>query len=109
MSTHIYRVVVRGHFHGLTPETRARLLDEAAEHEIFKATYTPDGSFTYEPNLVAFSFRFELRERDDVAADAEARVVEQALAKATASLEAMGVDHRHLRATATNMASVWDD
>ena len=108
MSTHIFRVVVRGHFHDLSDDARALLLAELDDHDIFKASYTADGSFTYERNLVAFSFRYEVRERDEVTADAEAGAIELGLAKAAASLDAIGVEHRHLRATATNMASMWD-
>ena len=107
MSTHIFRVVVRGHFHDLSDDARALLLAELDDHDIFKARYTAEGSLTYERNLVAFSFRYEARQRDDVADDAEARAIETALAKASASLDALGVEHRHLRATATNMASMW--
>ena len=105
--TRIFRVVVRGHFHGLDAEQRERLRAAAGDYEIFKAAYTRDGTLTYEPNLVAFSFRYELRDTDYPPAEAEARVVEIALAKARESLAIMGVDHRHLRATATDMATVW--
>lgn len=108
VSTHIFRVVVRGQFHDLSASARQLLLGELDDHDIFKARYTADGSLTYERNLVAFSFRYEVRERDDVAADAEGRAIETALSKATASLDALGVEHRHLRATATDMASMWD-
>jgi hypothetical protein len=102
-------VVVRGHFHDLDPDARARLLAEADDHEIFKAAYTAAGTMTYEPNLVAFNFRYEMRDvSDDAIAEVEARLAEAAMTKTRASLEAMGIGHRHLRATATNMASVWD-
>ncbi len=109
MATRIYRVVVRGHFHGLDDEQRANLRAAAPDHEIFKSAYTRDGTLTYEPNLVAFSFRYEMREPDDALSDAEAEraVVDAAMAKARASLDVIGVEHRHLRATATNMANVW--
>lgn len=107
MPTRIFRVVVRGHFHALDDEQRAVLGAEAGEHEIFKARYTRDGTFTYEPNLVAFSFRYELRSSEDSEADAEQLVIEAAMDAARASLRAMGIEHRHLRATATDMASVW--
>jgi hypothetical protein len=109
MATRIYRVVVRGHFHGLDEGQRANLRAAAPDHEIFKSAYTRDGTLTYEPNLVAFSFRYEMREPDDALSDAEAErgVIDAAMAKTRASLEVMGVDHRHLRATATNMANVW--
>jgi hypothetical protein len=107
MPTRIFRVVIRGHFHDLDPEQRAALVADADNHEIFKAAYTAEGTLTYEPNLVAFSFRYEMRETDDETADPAAGLIEAGLAKARASLDAMGIDYRHLRGTATNMASVW--
>ena len=107
MAVRIFRVVVRGHFHGLDAEQRANLVAAAPNYEIFKSAYTADGTLTYEPNLVAFSFRYEIRDSDDSPAGAEDRVIEVAMAKARASLETMGVDYRHLRATATDMRSVW--
>lgn len=109
MATRIFRVVVRGHFYGLDARQQANLRAAAGDHEIFKSSYTREGTLTYEPNLVAFSFRFELRDTDsETDAEAEQRVTEIALDRARASLATMGVDHRHLRATATNMASVWE-
>jgi hypothetical protein len=108
VATKIFRVVVRGHFHGLTDDQRAALLATAEDHEIFKARYTRDGSLTYEPNLVAFSFRYEVRVGDDDSDDPEHWATETAMEKATASLGAMGIGFRHLRATATDMASVWE-
>ena len=46
--------------------------------------YTRDGTLTYEPNLVAFSFRYEMRAADDTLSEAEveAAVGELALEKA---------------------------
>ncbi len=92
-----------------TTSRRANLRAAAPDHEIFKSAYTREGTLTYEPNLVAFSFRYEVREADDAlsGAEAERAVIDAAKAQARASLEVMGVEHRHLRATATNMADVW--
>jgi hypothetical protein len=104
----IFRVVVRGHFHDLTDGQRTALLAVAHEHEIFKAAYTREGSLTYEPNLVAFSFRYELRVGDDETDNAEAWATETGLENAAASMTAMGLAFRHLRATATDMSSVWE-
>ncbi len=104
----IFRVVVRGHFHELTDAQRRELLAAADDHEIFKAQYTRNGSLTYEPNLVAFSFRYEVRVGDDDTEDPEHWATETAMEKATASFAAMGLGFRHLRATATDMASVWE-
>jgi hypothetical protein len=102
-------VVVRGHFHDLDAQQRANLKAQADNYEIFKAAYTADGTLTYEPSLVAFSFRYEIRDSDESPAGAEDRVIEAAMAKARVSLDTMGVDYRHLRATATDMATVWSE
>ena len=51
--TTIHRVVVRGHFDGLRPDQRARLLDEAPQHDLFRSAFTADGCFTYDERLVA--------------------------------------------------------
>ena len=105
MSVTINRVVVRGHFHELTADQRAALLAEVDDHEVFKAAYTSSGTFTYERPLVWFQFRFEVRADPD---DAEARhPVEVGLAKAIAQLGEWGIGHKHLRATATDMSTMW--
>lgn len=111
MPVTVHRVVVRGQFDALTDEQRAALLAEADDHEIFKAAYTEWGSFTYEPNLVAFQFRYEVRtttpEGTPVAEDAPPDPAEVGLAKARAQLADWGLGAKHLRATATDMANVW--
>ena len=84
------------------------LLAEAGEHEIFRSAYTRDGTLTYQPDLVAFSFRYEVRDSGDDPAEAEHRVVAIAMDRARAALDARGIGFKHLRATATDMASVWD-
>lgn len=108
MARHIYRVVVRGQFADLTEAQRAALLAEADEHEIFRASYTADGTFTYERNLVAFSFRFEVRATGDDPAAVEADAIATARARAVADLTAWGIGHKHLKVTATDMASIWE-
>jgi len=108
----IYRVVVRGEFAGLTDEQRDELTAEAPEHDIFRSSYTAAGTFTYEPRLHAFSFRYEVRERgDDGRPEAECRDAALATADglARAYLGARDIGHKRLRATATNMADMWSD
>lgn len=111
MAVTVHRVVVRGHFADLTAEQRASLLAEAPEHSFHTVAYTEWGTFIYEPNLVAFNFRYEVREntddeRDDAAATAPDPVA-IGLAKAQASLAEWGIGHKHLTATATDMSQVW--
>ncbi len=101
----MHRVVVRGQFDGLDGDQRAALLAEADDHDIFKAAYTEWGSFTYERNLVSFSFRYEVRVADD--ADLPVDPVEVGLARTRATLDGWGLGHKHLRATATDMSTMW--
>ena len=104
MSLHIFRATVRGHFADLDDETRARLLAEVDDHSIFRSAYTAAGTFSYEPNLVAFNFRYEIRARGDdpqVTAEASARHL------AEGHLREAGIGHKHLRVNVVDMADIW--
>jgi hypothetical protein len=111
MALHIYRVTVRGFFTELDPDVRARLLDEADEHDALRAAFTEDGTFTYGRALDAFSFRYQLRVRlddeDDDRALADATAERAGLDRATAALEAAGITAKRLRVSVTDMADVW--
>lgn len=107
----IYRVVVRGHFADLDDQTRAALLAEADEHSIFRSSFTADGTFTYDERLVAFNLRYEARVPDDAATadglDPAVVAADEAKARAAAWLTSVGIGHKHLRATAADMADLW--
>lgn len=107
--TRIYRVVVRGQFADLDEPTRERLLREAPEHDIFRSAFTTEGTFTYDTRLVAFNLRYEVRVAEDPAGDDDSQAVALArsLDRAAAWLATVGLGHRHLRATATDMAAMW--
>ncbi|MCU1369005.1 MAG: hypothetical protein JWO77_199 [Ilumatobacteraceae bacterium] len=113
MPVTVHRVVVRGHFADLTPEQRDALLAEADEHGFNTIAYTEWGTFIYEPNLVAFNFRYEIRTDSDAdtgSADAEGDAPgpgDIGLARATASLAEWGIGHKHLKVSATDMSEVW--
>ncbi len=109
MATHIYRITVRGHFHGLDDTTRAALASEAAEHSIFRSAYTAEGTFTYDDRLVAFNFRYEVRRTEDAPDEARALALAEGEERARADLARWGIDHRHLRVTAADMAEMWTD
>ncbi|MCB1031844.1 MAG: hypothetical protein KDA95_10935 [Acidimicrobiales bacterium] len=100
----IHRVVVRGQFADLTEDQKAALLAEIDDHSIFKSAFTNWGTFTYEPNLVAFNFRYEVRVDPEDLKDP----VEIGIAKARASLDEWGLGHKHLRASAADMSEMWD-
>lgn len=105
MSVSVHRVVVRGQFADLTADQREALLAEAEAHSFHSVAYTEWGTFIYEPNLVAFNFRYEVRidDEEDTAPDP----IDVGTAKAVASLQEWGLGHKHLRATATDMSQVW--
>jgi Family of unknown function (DUF6204) len=59
MSTHTFRITVRGFFEALTPAQRRELLAEADQHDILRATYTTEGHLSYDLSArEAFAFRF---------------------------------------------------
>ncbi len=59
MTTHIFRITVRGFFDALTEAQRSELLAEADQHDILKASYTPEGHLSYDLSTrEAFAFRF---------------------------------------------------
>jgi len=107
MATHIHRVIVRGFFDGLDDEQRAWLRAEQPDHDILRSAFSREGSLTYEPNLSAFSFRYEVRTTDDDGDDHHEAAIAIGTARAEAALAAMGVGAKHLRATAADMADVW--
>ena len=104
MTLQIFRVIVHGTFDRLDETARAELLASAADHDVTRAAFRADGTFTYDTRLVGFSFRYELRDDGD---GAESAVVERARAKAEASLAAMDIGSRALRVQTINMADVW--
>lgn len=109
MATHIHRVIVRGFFDG--PDDRRRALLRAAQpdHDILPSSFSTAGSLTYGPDVAAFSFRFEVRTADDDGPDHHDAAMRIGMERAAAALQGMGVGHKHLRATAANMADIWRD
>lgn len=108
--TRIYRVVVRGQFADLDDDTRQRLLAEADEHDVFRSAFTADGTFTYDTRLVAFNLRYETRVPDaatENGGDPQEAAVTLARERASTWLTSVGLGHKHLRATATDMATMW--
>lgn len=101
----IYRVVVRGHFADLDDSTRAALLADQDQHHYLKSAFTKDGTFTYDEQLVAFNLRYEVR---DDTGDPDTMIEREAIDRAACWLDEQGYGHKHLRATATDMASMWD-
>ena len=93
----IFRVVVRGQFADI---------DGATDHHFLKSAFTADGTLTYDDQLVAFNFRYEVRHQEPVPDDEE--IGAAAMARGVATLARMGVRAKHLRTTITDMATIWD-
>lgn len=102
----IFRVVVRGQFAGLDDAQRVALLDKAAEHDYLKSAFTKDGTLTYDEQLVAFNFRYEVRHAEPV--PDEETIGATSVERATKTLGGMGLTAKHVRSTVTDMATIWN-
>ena len=102
----IYRVVVRGQFADLDETTRSRLLDDAEEHHFLRSAFTADGTLTYDEQLVAFNFRYEVRQTADD--PSENAIGDAATERTIRTLQESGVGYKRLRVTVTDMATMWD-
>ncbi len=104
MSSRTYRVIVRGVFDGLDDAQRAHLRAHAAEHDLFSAAFTEEGTLSYDDALAAFSHRVVVRvdpgpgEEDDAHTAGQLSAVDR--------LEAVGLGYRRLRSTVTCMDDV---
>ena len=109
MSIHVFRVIVRGRFAALDPENRAALLEAVDEHEALRAKFTKEGTLTYDRRIDFFSFRYEIRiQGDDVSGDGSAEAYEAGMEQARRDLDRLGLAHRDLRATGSDLTRVWD-
>ena len=99
MEQRTYRVVVRGRFSGLDEPTRARLRQEAAEHDLLTARFTDAGTLTYDERLDAFQHRVVVRVDAGPGEEDVARTAGELAAMA--HLDAAGLGHRDLRSSAT--------
>ncbi|MFC9925719.1 DUF6204 family protein [Streptomyces sp. NPDC127190] len=102
MSTRTFRITVRGAFDGLTESQRAALLAEAAEHDVLRAAFTPEGTLAYDiAARPAFTFRFSAtgEEEEDIL-----EATEQAVQAATAWLTERGYGFKNLRSSAEDLS-----
>ncbi|MDT0306906.1 DUF6204 family protein [Streptomyces sp. DSM 44917] len=102
MSTRTFRITVRGFFDGLSAEQRAELLARAAEHDVLRAAFTPEGHLSYDlAARSAFTFRFldSGEEEEDILV-----ATERAEEAAKAWLAERGYGHKHLRSQAEDLS-----
>lgn len=102
MSTRTFRVTVRGVFDALTAEQRAELVARAAEHDVLRAAFTPEGHLSYDiAARPAFTFRFQdSGEAEEDILDATERAEEAA----RAWLDERGYGYKNLRSQAEDLS-----
>ncbi|MFF7096157.1 DUF6204 family protein [Streptomyces rubradiris] len=102
MTTRTFRITVRGAFDGLTEAQRAALLADAAEHDVLRAAFTPEGTLTYDiAARPAFVFRFSATgEKEEDILEAAERAEETAMSWLTER----GYGYKQLRSTAEDLS-----
>lgn len=102
MSIHTFRITVRGVFDGLGTDQRAELLARAAEHDILRAAFTPEGHLSYDlAARPAFTFRFldSGEEEEDIL-----EATERAEDAAKTWLAERGYGYKNLRSNAEDLS-----
>ncbi|MFG2606992.1 DUF6204 family protein [Streptomyces sp. NPDC048514] len=102
MSTRTFRITVRGAFDDLTEAQRAALLADAAQHDVLRAAFTPEGSLTYDiAARPAFVFRFSAtgEEEEDIL-----EATERAEETAKSWLAERGYGFKNLRSSAEDLS-----
>lgn len=103
MSTEIvYRVTVRGRFHNLDDRARAQLVRELPEHDIFKSAYSPEGTFTYDEQILFFNLRYEVRTSEG--SEAAGAI---GLQEAELFLRTLDYGFSHLKVNVVDTSTVW--
>jgi hypothetical protein len=96
----VYRVTVRGQFGELSSRIRSSLLAAVDDHDIFKSSFTDEGTFTYDDRLQFFNLRYELRLTDPGDPSAIG------LARAEEFLRVLKIPHRRLRAAVMDLSEI---
>ncbi|MFJ8792144.1 DUF6204 family protein [Streptomyces sp. NPDC102462] len=102
MSTRTFRITVRGVFDSLSAEQRSELLAHAAEHDVLRAAFTPEGHLSYDlAARSAFTFRFlDSGEEEEDILEASERAEEAA----KAWLTERGYGYKNLRSQAEDLS-----
>ncbi|MEV7980422.1 DUF6204 family protein [Streptomyces sp. NPDC086519] len=102
MTTRTFRVTVRGAFDGLSPEQRAELASRAADHDVLRAAFTPEGHLSYDiAARPAFTFRFQDSGEDE---EDILEATERAEKAARAWLTERGYGYKNLRSSAEDLS-----
>src|SRR5690606_11686900 len=98
MALRIYRVKVRGRFGALDDEVASALRTEARTAAL--PGFSEEGTFSFEPALTFFTFRYQLRSRAEDEGEARTEVEAEALRRASAVLEGRGIPMRDVTTSA---------
>ncbi|WP_369225992.1 DUF6204 family protein [Streptomyces sp. R39] len=102
MTTRTFRVTVRGVFDGPSAEQRAELLSRAADHDVLRAAFTPEGHLSYDiAARPAFTFRFQDSGEDE---EDILEATERAEEAARAWLTERGYGYKNLRSSAEDLS-----
>jgi hypothetical protein len=104
VSERTYRVIVRGVFDGLDEAQRSRLRAEAAAHDLLIASFTEEGTLSYDERLAAFSHRVLVRVDAGPGEEDEAHTAGELAAMAY--LDAAGLRYRRVRSSVTCLDDV---
>jgi len=85
---------------------RTQLRAEQAEHDVFLAAFTPEGTFTYTPTLTRFTLRYHLEVSEASAAQADEAVGVEGELLAIQFLESRNITHKPLTVTAVCLDDV---
>ena len=104
----VFRVTVRGRFYELSDATRRWLVASQNQHDIFQSSFTQEGTFTYDPAIDFFNFRYEVRVEpsDAPPTEAEAHAIASALLETEAFLQTMKIGFRNLAAKSMDMSAM---
>ncbi len=104
----VFRVTVRGRFFQLSDASRRWLVASQDEHDIFRSSFTQEGTFTYDPAIDFFNLRYEVRVEpsDAPPSEAEGHAIASALLEAEAFLRTMKIGFRNLTAKSMDMSAM---
>ena len=99
----VFRVTVRGKFGQLDDHTRAYLVREQPEHDIFKSAYTTEGTFTYDERIQFFNLRYEIR------GDGSDKAEESARHEANRFLHTLKIPHVVTKVNVVDTSAMWSE
>jgi hypothetical protein len=82
---------------------KARLVHDLDDHDIFKSSFSLEGSFTYDHKVDFFNFRIEVQTPDG--SEAAGNI---GLKETERFLSTLGIAHKGLKVNVFDASAVWD-